>query len=267
MGERQSDGSARSRRRVHPDGMTAGAEVGPAGPVLEILLAAAMRENALDAEGEQRAVAAFRAARAAGVHRARTRRRDDWRPREQRRMRRSLKATLTMALASLTLGGVAVAAIGSVGSSDDDHGSSQQHPSAGASGNTAGGSSASGTPGASGTRERPDTAKDTEAHCRAYENVKGNGNALDSTAWQRLITAAGGEKNVAAYCAAQLAQATATGNPGNSGKSDNAGKGGSTENPSNSNGSGGSGGSGGTDTSGSASGNGQKADKTTGKGN
>ncbi|GAA3815907.1 hypothetical protein GCM10022403_056770 [Streptomyces coacervatus] len=258
MGERQSHGSPRGRRRVHPDGSVAGAEVGSAGPVLELLLAAAMREDALDAEGERRAVAAFRAARDAGVHGARTRRRDDWRPREQRRTRRSLKATLTMALASLTLGGVAVAAIGAVGSSHDGHKNGQAHPSAGAS-DKAAGPSASGTSGASGTRERPDTAKDTEAHCRAYDNVKGRGKAMDATAWQRLIAAAGGEKNVAAYCAQQLAQATATGNPGNGDKA--AGKAGKTENPSNSGNSNGSGGSAG------GSGNGQKADKATGKSN
>ncbi|MFJ3195501.1 hypothetical protein ACIPJQ_23105 [Streptomyces griseoviridis] len=39
----------------------------------------AMREGAVDAEGVRRAVAAFRAARDAGRHRARTRDRDDWR--------------------------------------------------------------------------------------------------------------------------------------------------------------------------------------------
>ncbi|MDT0434290.1 hypothetical protein ABZ439_31235 [Streptomyces sp. NPDC005840] len=46
---------------------------------LELLLADAMREEAVDTEGQRRAVAAFRAARDAGRHRARTRDRDDWR--------------------------------------------------------------------------------------------------------------------------------------------------------------------------------------------
>ncbi|MFD8200700.1 hypothetical protein ACFV2G_14210, partial [Streptomyces sp. NPDC059701] len=59
---------------------------------------------------------AFRAARDAGAHRAartaRIRRRDDWRPRDPRRARRSLRVTLSVLLASLTLGGVAYAAIG-----------------------------------------------------------------------------------------------------------------------------------------------------------
>ncbi|RPF35802.1 hypothetical protein [Streptomyces sp. TLI_185] len=229
MGERQSDGSARGRRRVHPDGMAVGAESGPAGPALELLLAAAIRETALDAEGEQRAVAAFRAARDAGVHQARTRRRDDWRPREQRRTRRSLKATLTMALASLTLGGVAVAAIGSVHSSDEDHDNRQQPgPSATAPDTSAGQASqgASGTPGRADPSDRPSTAQDTEAHCRAYQAVKGHGKAMDATVWQRLIEAAGGEQKVAAYCAEQLAQAGSGSKPARSGstkKPDDAG--------------------------------------------
>jgi hypothetical protein len=47
------------------------------------------------------------------------------------------------------------------------------------------------------------TAADTEAQCRAYEDVEGRGKAMDATAWQRLVTAAGGERNVAAYCAAR----------------------------------------------------------------
>jgi len=60
MGERHEDG--------HTDG-----------PVLEVLFAGAMRDGVLDPEGERRAVDAFRAARDAGTHRARTRRQDDWR--------------------------------------------------------------------------------------------------------------------------------------------------------------------------------------------
>lgn len=205
MGERQSDGSAPGgRRRVHPGGTLSGTEDWPAGPVLESLLADAMCSGALDADAEQRAVAAFRAARDAGTLRARTRRRDDWRPREHGRARRSLRATLTLALAGLTMGGVAFAAIGSMGGSSHDDGKAarqRQHapvvPSA----------TASGTPGAAAGPGRPETAKDTEAHCRAYEKkLDGDGKALDSTAWQRLIAAAGGEANVTAYCAEQLGQ-------------------------------------------------------------
>ncbi|MGW2718142.1 hypothetical protein [Streptomyces sp. NPDC001492] len=213
MGERQSDGSARGgRRRVHPGGTLSGTEDWAAGSVLESLLTDAMCSGALDADAEQRAVAAFRAARDAGTLRARTRRRDDWRPREHARARRSLRATLTLALAGLTMGGVAFAAIGSVGGSSHDDGKAarqRQHaplvPSA----------RASGTSGADAGPDQPETAKDTEAHCRAYEKkLDGNGKALDSTAWQRLIAAAGGEANVTAYCAEQLGRSTATPKPG-----------------------------------------------------
>jgi hypothetical protein len=91
-------------------------------PTLEDLLAAAVRADSLDPGAEDRALAAFRTARQTGAHGARTRRRDDWRPRAQRRLGRSLRATLAALMASATLGGVAIASIGSVGSigpSDD----------------------------------------------------------------------------------------------------------------------------------------------------
>ncbi|MFJ8634343.1 hypothetical protein [Streptomyces sp. NPDC093568] len=177
------------------------------GAELEALLSAAvLRGHRPDVEGEQRAVAAFRAAREAGALRAATRRRDDWRPRERRRLALSLKTTLSLFFASLTLGGAAFAAIGSSDSSDDpaaDKG--RPTPSAGAPDRP--GESRS-TLGAGSARPgHPTTAQDTEARCRAYDQVKDGGKALDATAWQRLIEAAGGEDKVAAYCAAQLAAA------------------------------------------------------------
>ncbi|MEV7385685.1 hypothetical protein [Streptomyces sp. NPDC091215] len=221
MGERRSDDAGRGRRHVRPDGHVPGPGAEPAGPALEVLLAAAIRDHGVDAEGERRAVAAFRTARDAGEHRARTRRRDDWRPREQRRTHRSVKATVTMALASLTLGGVAVAAIGSVHSSGGGHDDARRAGSAPTAPGTSAGrpaADAPGTPGRTGPSERPSTAQDAAAHCRAYEKVRDNGKALDSTAWQRLIRAAGGETNVTAYCADLLSQTTtSTKKPGNSG--------------------------------------------------
>ncbi|WP_405991319.1 hypothetical protein [Streptomyces sp. NBC_00986] len=55
---------------------------GPPGPAgLPGLLGAALREGDVDGEAERRAVAAFRAARDAGVQAAPTRSQDDWRPR------------------------------------------------------------------------------------------------------------------------------------------------------------------------------------------
>ncbi|WP_189703519.1 hypothetical protein [Streptomyces anandii] len=190
-----------------------------AGASLEELLAAALREGALERAAERRAVDAFRAARADGSHRAaRTRRRDDWRPRERRGARRSVRATLALFLSSLTLGGVAVAAIGSARSDAEPERGPRSSPPArtfapSSEDRSASGSGTAGTSGASATPDRPDTAKDTEAHCRAYEHVKGRGKALDSAAWQRLVTAAGGKNEVAAYCAARLGRTTGTGGP------------------------------------------------------
>ncbi|WP_189191641.1 hypothetical protein [Streptomyces albiflavescens] len=169
-----------------------------------------MLGSANDAEAEARAVAAFRAARDDGALAARTRRRDDWRPREQRRVSRSLKATLAVLLASVTLGGVAVAAIGS-SSDDDTDDRSRTEPSSSAPDRSAESTepdvSGSSAPAPAYPSAHPSQAQDTEAHCRAYESVRGRGNALNSTAWQRLITAAGGEENVAEFCAEQLAEA------------------------------------------------------------
>jgi hypothetical protein len=233
MGEHRSDGGHPGRRQVHPadaahtrPAAPAG-DAGPAGhhraagaggpdragssPVLreaelEVLLAAVLLRDGIDAEAEQRAVAAFRAARDAGAYRARTRRRDDWRSREWRLPGRSLKATLSVLLASLTLGGVAVAAIGSVSSPDDSGERGRPPASAPATGPSADGP-ADGTAGSSADPGHPGTARDTEAHCRAYEQAGGRGRALDATAWQRLVEAAGGETKVTAYCAEQLTRA------------------------------------------------------------
>ncbi|WP_369233706.1 hypothetical protein AB5J56_17675 [Streptomyces sp. R21] len=232
MGERHSNGGAPDRRVARPgDARPGDARPGEAhscaeafGEVrsLEPLLAAALRAGALDVDGEARAVAAFRAARDQGAyaaHAARTRRRDDWRPR-QPKAKRSLRTTFAVLAASVTLGGVAVAAIGS--SSDGNgngDGQGRPRPSSSApdrSAPGAGNSAAPGTsaPGASGTTgsadpsAHPSQAQDTEAHCRAYEAVEGRGKALDSTSWQRLVDAAGGEDQVAAYCAAQLDEDT-----------------------------------------------------------
>jgi hypothetical protein len=254
MGERQSDGGLPGRRRVHPGGPASPAPRRVVdGAALEALLAATLRGDRIDAEAERRAVAAFRAARESGAHRARTRRRDDWRTREQRRARWSVKATLSVLLASLTLGGVAVAAIGVAGSSTDGAGSRRERPqpSAGAPGRSPGESPVS--PSTSAGPDRPAPAQDTEAHCRAYEQVKAQGKVLDATAWQRLVAAAGGEEHVAAYCSRRLAQATAEAKPGKTGKPEkNADSGGSD----NTGGSGGTGsaGTGGGAGSGSANG-------------
>ncbi|NGO14209.1 hypothetical protein G5C60_43115 [Streptomyces sp. HC44] len=184
-------------------------------PSLESLLAAAVRADVLDPAAEDRALAAFRAARAARTHDARSRRRDDWRPRAARRGRRSLRATLAALVTSVTLGGVAIASIGSGGTSGD--GGDGPRPSHSAPERSAEDSAGTAAPGqgdgSSGKpSERPSSAQDTEAQCRAYDEVESRGKALDSAAWQWLVEAAGGEKNVDAYCAGHTGQPTE--NPG-----------------------------------------------------
>ncbi|MEU4997773.1 hypothetical protein [Streptomyces sp. NPDC021622] len=79
---------------------------------LDALLGDAVRVGDVDPDSQGRAVAAFRSARDAGAHRTRTRRRDDWRPRLRRRTLGSLRAAVGAVLASLLLGGVAIASIG-----------------------------------------------------------------------------------------------------------------------------------------------------------
>ncbi|BFO14728.1 hypothetical protein SHKM778_11160 [Streptomyces sp. KM77-8] len=143
---------------------------------------------------------------------------------------------LSVLIAGLTLSGVAVAGIGAAGGSSPDQpakdvgatsgpssgiptpSSGTRTPSSGTAVPPADGSTApetgSGRPGSPG---RPDTAKDTEAHCRAYDRVRGRGGALDSTAWKRLVEAAGGAANVGGYCAGLLEADTASEQPGNNG--------------------------------------------------
>ncbi|WP_052863800.1 hypothetical protein [Streptomyces niger] len=78
----------------------------------ELLGAAVRAGSAVTPEGEERAVAAFHAARNAREHATDVRRRGDRRPRAARRVGRPVRAALGALLASLTLGGVAVASMG-----------------------------------------------------------------------------------------------------------------------------------------------------------
>lgn len=212
MGEQLSDGGAAGRRPEHPD-VPASHDTGTRHE-LEALLAAAMRPAEVDGERERRAVAAFQAARDAGAHRARTRRRDDWRPRTRRRTARSLRATLSLFLASLALGGAAFAAIGTTGSSTDSAGSPEDRGTSSPSSDAPVRPGASASTGAHAPADRPATAQDIEARCQAYERVAGNGKALGATAWQQLTEAAGGADRVTAYCAEQLERAEAGSGPG-----------------------------------------------------
>ncbi|MET7457168.1 hypothetical protein ABZT03_35880 [Streptomyces sp. NPDC005574] len=202
MGERHSGGDP-GRRRAHPEDLaephdTAG---------LEELLTGAGVADVPDAEAEQRAVDAFRTARDTGAHRARTRRRDDWRPREQRAAR-PVRLALSLALASLTLGGAAVAAIGSYDSTPG--GSADDRPRPGPTSSAPAGVAPVPPAAASTGADGLVAARDTEAYCRAYGKAHGRQRSLDPAAWQRLVAAAGGEREVTAYCARRLTAADAT---------------------------------------------------------
>ncbi|MFD8736477.1 hypothetical protein ACFV06_16405 [Streptomyces sp. NPDC059618] len=222
-GERHAGDTVVPGPRVAPP-----ADPGAGRPPLERLLAAAMRGRTEDRAAETRAVAAFRVARDDGAHTARPRRGDDWRPAERRRPSRSLRAAFAVLLAGLTLGGVAFAAIGPMTHEGTGHqgGAAVPRPSVSTPGRLAGavppaGTPAPGTSVPGGLADRSPRARDTEAHCRAYASVRGRGKALDSRAWQRLVTAAGGEDRVEAFCAARLAasQGSAAGE-GKQGKPD-----------------------------------------------
>ncbi|MEH0427880.1 hypothetical protein QBB34_16405 [Streptomyces stelliscabiei] len=103
------------------DGVTA-----PSVERVSPLLAAAVRGGGeADSVGEARAVAAFLAARETGARTARTRRRDDWRPNARRRVQLSIRTTLAVLMAGLTLGGVAFAAVGPA--ARDDEGAGREH--------------------------------------------------------------------------------------------------------------------------------------------
>ncbi|MFJ9663807.1 hypothetical protein ACIRPP_04175 [Streptomyces sp. NPDC101219] len=232
MGERQSDGGPAGRRRVRPAGtppqpdaphpdapVTAGPRPEP--PRVEALLAAALTGDATDTGAQQRAVAAFRTARDTGAHRARTRRRDDWRPRESRTGGPALKATLSVLVAGLTLGGVAWAGIGTAPPSP---GRAPEHAPAASAPDTA--PSADPAPALrQGAADRPSessgqethkpgsTSPVTEAHCRTYERLRARGHAPDAPARRHLAEAAGSVAEVAAYCAGLLGGPPASATP------------------------------------------------------
>ncbi|MEW2283736.1 hypothetical protein [Streptomyces sp. NPDC047841] len=236
MGERHSGGGPAGRRRAYPGGALATPDPGGASG-LETRFAAALRAGRVDAEAERGAVAAFRAARDAGAHDARTRARDDWRPGRPAAARRSLRITLSLALTSLTLGGVAVAAIGSAGSGThhDDRSRSPRSARPVASTPPASAGATEAGPSATASTDRPGrpaTARDALSHCRAYTRAGERGGALEAAAWQRLVTAAGGPEKVAAYCAArrEAGQGEHPGHAGTSGNNGSKGSGGNSGN-------------------------------------
>ncbi|MFE7815200.1 hypothetical protein ACFU5P_25310 [Streptomyces sp. NPDC057433] len=213
---------------------------------LEALLADALVQDVVDAGAEQRAVAAFREARDAATHSTRTRRRDDWGPRERRLGRLSVKATLSVLIAGLGLGGVAVAGIGAAGPADGSRDGGGR-PTAPADTPAVSGAPSADRPSDADADVDPDPGsgpaatespllpRETGAHCRAYEKLGGRGRALDSTAWKRLVEAAGGAANIDAYCAGRVGPATSEAEPVGTGAPEDrtGGAGGTGSSPSN----------------------------------
>nr|WTB31886.1 hypothetical protein OG781_22500 [Streptomyces sp. NBC_00830] len=226
-------------------------------PALDALLAAAARPCPVDPDAAAQAITAFRTARDAGAHAdTRTRRRDDWRPKPKRGGARSLRAAVAALVASVTLGGVAMAA-GALpdpfvegGDDKPTPGPSRSRsakqwpvapetereqgpePDPGASQHASTDGPARGNSGEHDLADAPAPAQNAEALCRAYEKFSGRGKAMDSAAWSRLEAAAGGEPNVAAYCekllsAPTTAPAEAPGNSDHSPKPSQTGKPGS----------------------------------------
>lgn len=211
---------------------------GPTVAGIEALLAGALIEEGVDAGSEQRAVAAFREAREAGAHRTRTRRRDDWRPREPGLGRFSVRLTLSVLVAGLGLGGVAVAGMGATGTATD--GSRQggtrspvpavtstpsDGPSEGLIGEPSAARSPAAGPDAGSLPAVPEHAlrsEDAAARCRASEKVGGRGEEPEQADRKRLSAAAGGvaggAANVEAQCAGRSRPASGGARPGGTGE-------------------------------------------------
>ncbi|MFD3663563.1 hypothetical protein ACFWVF_23755 [Streptomyces sp. NPDC058659] len=182
---------------------------------IEAALAAALRPTDVDDASTRAAVTAFRTARDTGLHTSRrTRRREDWRPVSERRSGRSLKTALGALVASLTLGGVAIAAAVPLDLFDETEAREPKpHRTTSAPLPSEEPASPRPEPPLSGSPSPPrapathpvphavatQSASTGEPLCGAYEKALGRGRAMEATAWKRLLAAAGG-KDVPAYC-------------------------------------------------------------------
>ncbi|HEY9332652.1 MAG TPA: hypothetical protein VIS09_31125 [Streptomyces sp.] len=196
----------------------------PRPPELEALFDAASRPGTLSPAAEEKALQAFRTAHEEGMHAAQLwwrRGRDDWRPADERRRARSLKALLAGVVMAAALGGVAVAAGGGAislpfgGGAEPKPG--QNAPTAPGAGEESVRDGRWGRAPQRSTRpsppvsqessgERPDTAQDTVARCRAYLTAaEGRDKASREAATSRLAEAAGNREAVPGYCEQLLA--------------------------------------------------------------
>ncbi|MFB7371207.1 hypothetical protein ACFC0D_15330 [Streptomyces sp. NPDC056222] len=167
---------------------------------------AATSDEPADREAEAGALAAFRAARDAGLHGSgRTRPSDDWTPSAQQRNRgHTFKTAVAALLASVTLGGVAIAAGDLPGPFPDAPAPTPEPrritiapaPSSAVPENESG----LGIPYRSDSPVAPLTSKDRDVLCHAYEKSAHKDKAAKSNSWRRLVSAAGGEEHVPAYC-------------------------------------------------------------------
>ncbi|MFH9199311.1 hypothetical protein ACH4KT_17925 [Streptomyces anulatus] len=204
--------------------------VDPRTPELEKLLDVASRPGALSPAAEEKALHAFRTAHGEGAHVApprRRRRRDDWRPVDERRWSRSVKALLAALVTAAALGGVAVAAgAGDIpspfrggaepkpgqdaptvpGADEESAGEGRvdrppQHASKPTPRNPPSRRASKASP-----KDRPGPARDTVAHCRVHlAAIEERGKPSGDPATGLLEAAAGGREAVPGYCERLLA--------------------------------------------------------------
>ncbi|WP_329114872.1 hypothetical protein [Streptomyces sp. NBC_01353] len=167
---------------------------------------AATSDEPAGREAEAGALAAFRAARDAGLHGSgRTSPRDDWTPSARQRNRRHpLKTAVAALLASVTLGGVAIAAgdlpgpfPGAPAPAPEPRRSSFAPSTSPAIPEN---ESTLGIPDRTDGPVAPPTSKDRDVLCHANEKSAHKDKTGESKSWRRLVRAAGGEEHVPAYC-------------------------------------------------------------------
>lgn len=182
------------------------------------VLTAAARTASSPPRTPEHVLAAFRAARDEHALSLPTRPVDDWRAAEPPRRRRWIRAGAGALVGGVLLGGVAMAT-GAIPSpsekptpSPPSQASSPSPVSSSPTAEPKSGTEPSAPPAGDDKRtaERPPTAKDEAAHCRAYGKPAQTDTPADSAVRQRLEEAAGSPAKVASYCAAVLARSTRT---------------------------------------------------------
>lgn len=176
-----------------------------AGPLADLLAAAAAPALAVEHAGEQAALAAFRAARLSPATE----------PRRRSMIQTALAKLLTVkvmaatVVASTALGGVALAAsTGTLPTQAGGASASQTDKADDAA--EGGGSQKSPEPSESAKAKKDNDAKGKSSVvglCRAYQAhpMDERGKAVESTAFTALVEEAGGKANVAGYCKVVLA--------------------------------------------------------------